>query len=588
MKNIKTLSAILIIMMIACLFTGCMESIKPVNTYTVTFDANGGSIVVGEGVQTVNEGQDATPPTVERKGYEFDGWDGYYTMVAEDCTIRAKWIPVYTVTFDANGGTASSTSMLKQVIRHGESAAVPEVTREGYEFLGWDSEATNITSDITIRAKWVRLFTVSYVLAGGETQGTSQDQYINQTIREGEEPTAPKVERNGYVFKEWQKSVDDAQSKITYTAVWEKKTYSPTEINKLISPATVEITTYRRNDIPLVMGSGFFIDANGTILTNYHVVDGAFKIVVTTEDKNEYVVTNILGYDEIKDVAYIKINTNGNATPFLKFADAKPTVGEATYAIGSSLGLTGTFSSGIVSFVDREVDGVKFIQTNAPISAGNSGGPLVNQYGEVIGMNTATYTQGQNLNLSVTTDEILSVSKTNVMSVESFFNQTCILQYFPGELTEKLTETSLSTYSHECEDGKTYETTFLSSRDIDTYLTHVDSKDELLLIVITANTYNELNSINGGIIYSNTPKVFQDNASFLGSDYDDYESFFIENADGTWSWIIKLSMPEKQYNKSYTYYGVAIGLVEKPMSYSYYSCSVTEEEYEAYLEDIDA
>ena len=131
MKKSRILSVILLIMAFACLLVGCKKEPPPPPTYSVTFDANGGSILSGDGVQTITEGADAIPPTVERKGYEFNGWEGSYTSVASDSSVRAKWIPVYTVTFDADGGTASDTALLKQTVREGESATVPDVVRDG-------------------------------------------------------------------------------------------------------------------------------------------------------------------------------------------------------------------------------------------------------------------------------------------------------------------------------------------------------------------------------------------------------------------------------------------------------------------------
>ncbi len=584
MKHSKLFTVIVCILMFICTLSACKKEPPPPPTYSVTFDANGGSILSGDGVQTVTEGADAIPPTVERKGYEFNGWEGSYTSVASDSSVRAKWIPIHTVIFDADGGTVSDTALLKQTVREGESATVPDVVRDGYEFLGWDNSATDVTSDVTIKAKWVRLFTVSYILSGGETTSTTQDKYIKQTIRDGEQATAPQVKRNGYIFKEWKKDINAAGDKITYTAVWERKVYSASEINKLISPATVEISTFRRNNIPLSVGSGFFIDSYGTIVTNYHVVAGAYKIVVKTAQGKEYIATNILGYSKDKDVAYIKVNAMGNETSFIKLSSAKPAVGEAVYALGSSLGLTGTFSSGIVSYVDRVIDNVKFIQTTAPISSGNSGGPLVNQYGEVVGMNTATYTNGQNLNLSITADEISSVSKNKAITVETFFQATCIIKYFPGECVLPFNEVGTSINSHECVSGYTYDTNFSTTSDVDMYLTKVNSDSDLLLIVITADTYEEIYDFSVGIIYSNTSKIYQSSAQFLDWDEQIINETVVQNSDGTYSWLVAMYPPKDKYKSGYKYYGLAVGYADKPMDYSYYSCSLSSEELQAFVE----
>jgi serine protease Do len=144
------------------------------------------------------------------------------------------------------------------------------------------------------------------------------------------------------------------------------------------------------------LGSGFIIDADGSILTNNHVVENAQKIVVKLlGDEQEY-EAKVVGRDSKTDIAVIKINTKTNL-PTANFGDSdKLEVGEWVVAIGNPFGLDSTVTSGIVSAKGRHIGQGpydNFIQTDASINPGNSGGPLINLRGEVIGINTAIFSR---------------------------------------------------------------------------------------------------------------------------------------------------------------------------------------------------
>ncbi|MBB5372129.1 Do family serine endopeptidase [Acidocella aromatica] len=138
-------------------------------------------------------------------------------------------------------------------------------------------------------------------------------------------------------------------------------------------------------------GSGFLIDQNGTIVTNNHVVKDARTVTVTLSDGNTY-PAKILGTDAKTDLAVLKINA-GHPLPYVDLGPSSSVQpGEWVVAMGNPFGLDGTVTAGIVSALGRDIgDGPydKFIQIDAPINEGNSGGPLFDQKGEVIGVNTA-------------------------------------------------------------------------------------------------------------------------------------------------------------------------------------------------------
>ncbi len=140
------------------------------------------------------------------------------------------------------------------------------------------------------------------------------------------------------------------------------------------------------------VGSGFILSADGFVMTNAHVVDGADEVLVTLTDKREF-KAKVIGLDKRTDVAVVKIEASG--LPAVKIGDVgKLKVGEWVMAIGSPFGLENSVTAGIVSAKARETgDYLPFIQTDVAINPGNSGGPLINLRGEVVGINSQIYSR---------------------------------------------------------------------------------------------------------------------------------------------------------------------------------------------------
>ncbi|NVN86982.1 MAG: Do family serine endopeptidase [Rhodopseudomonas sp.] len=139
-------------------------------------------------------------------------------------------------------------------------------------------------------------------------------------------------------------------------------------------------------------GSGFFISADGFAVTNNHVVDGADKVEVTTDSGKTY-KAKVIGTDARTDLALIKVE-GGSDFPYAKLSDGKPRIGDWVLAVGNPFGLGGTVTAGIVSASGRDIGNGPyddFIQIDAPVNKGNSGGPAFNTEGEVMGVNTAIY-----------------------------------------------------------------------------------------------------------------------------------------------------------------------------------------------------
>ena len=148
---------------------------------------------------------------------------------------------------------------------------------------------------------------------------------------------------------------------------------------------------------PLIgLGSGFIMDESGIVVTNNHVIEGADEITIIMSDQTEF-TAELLGRDPKSDLAVLKFDPKDKKLVSLKWGDSGiARVGDLTIAIGNPLGLGGTVTAGIVSAISRDIGNgpyVKFIQTDASINRGNSGGPLFNLQGEVIGINSAIISQ---------------------------------------------------------------------------------------------------------------------------------------------------------------------------------------------------
>ncbi|WP_161944669.1 InlB B-repeat-containing protein, partial [Sedimentisphaera salicampi] len=193
-------------------------------TYTVTFmpGANG-TITAGDTEQTIAYGGSATAPTIEAdEGWEHTGWDTAFDNVTSDITVTATYseVPQYTVTFDAGANGSVTAGDAVQTVYEGEDAVEPTIeASEGWEFIGWDADFTNVQSDLTVAAQYEQItYTVTF-MPGANGTITAGD--TEQTIAYGGSATAPTVEANeGWEFAGWDMIFDNVTSDLTVTAVY--------------------------------------------------------------------------------------------------------------------------------------------------------------------------------------------------------------------------------------------------------------------------------------------------------------------------------------------------------------------------------
>ncbi|MFH1371450.1 MAG: tetratricopeptide repeat protein [Planctomycetota bacterium] len=189
------------------------------------------------------------------------------------------------------------------------------------------------------------------------------------------------------------------------------------ELVKKTKPCVVLIETFDDNNQPIGQGSGFFVNNKGHIVTNHHVIEGAYRATVKTSSGMEYPVEGVIAKNADADIVKLVVNIPDANITFLNLSENVPSEGEDIFVIGNPLGLESTISSGIVSAV-RDIPAFgKILQITASVSPGSSGSPVINSKGEVIGIATLVVTEGQNLNFAIPSDKIIAlkdVAKTPI------------------------------------------------------------------------------------------------------------------------------------------------------------------------------
>ncbi len=205
-----------------------------------------------------------------------------------------------------------------------------------------------------------------------------------------------------------------------------KKVYTPEEIYERSASAVFLMKQYEtkedyEDDLPSATASGFFITSDGIAVISYHAIDGMYCAVAVTSDGKVYPFQSVLYYDAFRDVAVVRISresTDGETAtyfPYLELGDSDAvTPGESIYCVSAPAGLDNSFSDGIISNASIVLDDERYpcIQHTAPISQGSSGSPLINRYGEVVGIVYAMLASGNSLYFCVPVNSIRGVSLT--------------------------------------------------------------------------------------------------------------------------------------------------------------------------------
>lgn len=179
---------------------------------------------------------------------------------------------------------------------------------------------------------------------------------------------------------------------------------SPWDIKHIVAPvqqAVVTVITYDLDDRASTIGSGFFISKTGVLVTNHHVINGAYRAEIKTLNGELYPVTEVLAQNPLVDLIKVRVKIPADRITPLPLAGAAPALAERVVVIGSPLGLEQTVSEGIISAIRKIPASGNVFQLTAPISPGSSGGPALNLQGEAIGVVTFQLAKGQNLNFAI-------------------------------------------------------------------------------------------------------------------------------------------------------------------------------------------
>jgi tetratricopeptide (TPR) repeat protein len=182
------------------------------------------------------------------------------------------------------------------------------------------------------------------------------------------------------------------------------------DLVRRIKPSAVAIETFDARGEKLSRGSGFFVDLD-RVVTNRHVIEGAYRAEVHLNSGNTYQVKNVLAVDAEGDLALLKVEAPPNLVRPLPLDRTSPQEGESVVVIGNPFGLEGSVTNGIVSAV-RDIPGFgRIIQITAAISPGSSGSPVVNMQGQVIGVATLQITGGQSVNFAIPSERIAQLHR---------------------------------------------------------------------------------------------------------------------------------------------------------------------------------
>lgn len=237
----------------------------------------------------------------------------------------------------------------------------------------------------------------------------------------------------------------------------EKPVYDAVEIHDRFASAVFFAEIYPdaealEKDDPSGTGSGFFITSDGVAALCYHELDGAYAVRVTTLDERCYDVTGVLYYDPLWDAAVVRVSRTDldgqtvRAFPYLECGDSDMTrAGETIYMLGNSLGLVDSITDGIISNRSRNVDDPDYLclQHSAPAASGSSGGPVLNRHGEVIGIEFASFINGENMNLAIPINVISQVNLTDAGTPLPEVKETEDAKKAAAVLTADQTELSL-------------------------------------------------------------------------------------------------------------------------------------------------
>lgn len=180
---------------------------------------------------------------------------------------------------------------------------------------------------------------------------------------------------------------------------------------KKVKPSIVAIYTFNNQGHSLMQGSGFFINNQGDVITNWHVIENAHSAVIKTFEGHSYLVKEILGGSKESDLALLSVDIRNDSVQGLPISRSMPEIGERVLVMGNPLALEFSVSDGIIAAIRKipEYSNGEVIQITAPVSPGSSGSPVMNMQGEVIAVAFYVYFHGENLNFAIPSQRVIDI-----------------------------------------------------------------------------------------------------------------------------------------------------------------------------------
>jgi S1-C subfamily serine protease len=253
------------------------------------------------------------------------------------CSLTKK----YDVVFDPSGGAWTGGGSLVQKVPSGEAALEPLVEREGYDFAGWSADFLEVTTDLTVIASWeIQTFTVQFETDGGIYEGDGGP--LVQTVNYQDSAVAPILTKTDFVFAGWSVDYSAVSEDLVVFPLW--RHFNGDEICQMMGAGVVEIFVYGKFEEEIRVGSGFFRNGEGEIITNFHIIAGAYYLKVKVSTGKILEVTGILGYSIALDLAILKVDYE--PIKYLTPTERTLEAGGNIFAVGSSHGTYTTLTSG--------------------------------------------------------------------------------------------------------------------------------------------------------------------------------------------------------------------------------------------------
>lgn len=347
--------------------------------------------------------------------------------------------------------------------------------------LGVLPEQVDAASKLTVNPKTITIVTGGSKTVEATVSGVKKPVYIWKSLNTKVATVVNgKISGKAHGKTTVTVSVKGTKLKQNIAVTVTKRKYNATDLFKMANPSVALIEMLNDRGQVVSSGSGFVV-SKGEVVTNFHVLQGEENVEAKVSFPNgSFVRTKaIKRYDENLDLAVLDISRIALAPPTLKINGMKVSTGEKAYALGSPLGVSNTITEGMISNNNVVVNGLPYYQFNASTTNGNSGGPLLNMYGEVVGVVTWMYTNSQNMNYAVPVRQLGLLDPRSSELIADIQIPTLPIPYGKGDTFEEEPnddwfKSDILRYA----DGFIHGTT-ASLDDIDVYVLNVNERTSL-------------------------------------------------------------------------------------------------------------